>query len=658
MKKIKINDITVRDIFQNIDTAFINEKMLHRVIDHLSKVKFDSLEVFGGSAFEKMLDNKFFKTPFEIAHDIKNKIPGIRLQALIGARNLVGMDVYPKTVIKKFIMQCIKSGISRFRVFDSLNDMDNFRYITAEIQDCGSLCQGTIIYDDLKDNDFYVEASQKLVSYGCESICIKDVESTLLPRRTQEVFKSLVENVKTRFFLSSYNLRGLQVSNYYNACTEGCEGVDMSFIPSSYNDLSPAIFPFILSFKDTGDMVDIDYLKMLELFEWFKQNIYPMIRNEMLYARFIFSNKNRNLLPKWLLTSINYQLGEIGESSKIDLVLEEVFKIKNEIGNPSLSTPVGQIIGSQAILNSIISDYRWEITNDEIKKLIMGYYGKLPRPVDAKITGKISGKDSLINDKNTASNGKIPGTTALKNGIINNDIEVEEDKTYVQCASEIKNLSEKDGDILSYIFFPEKTTRQLEVKKHNHGEYPNENTLDRERRELRFPEFFDSKQQVKFDDIDLEKIREITNLVEASNIDEIKLEIDGVKISINKKEKQKDDGKNIRTAGTAQHDGKEETAVREEDFAQKAENYTGKEAGNIILVKSPIVGTFYRSPAPGAPPFVEVGSKVKKGDTLCIIEAMKLMNKINSDHDGVVDQILAGNEDAVEYGQAIIKIKI
>lgn len=74
------------------------------------------------------------------------------------------------------------------------------------------------------------------------------------------------------------------------------------------------------------------------------------------------------------------------------------------------------------------------------------------------------------------------------------------------------------------------------------------------------------------------------------------------------------------------------------------------------VVKAPMVGTFYRAGAPGAPPFVEVGQAVKKGDTLCIIEAMKLMNEIESDVDGVVKAILVENGQPVEFDQALFVI--
>jgi acetyl-CoA carboxylase biotin carboxyl carrier protein len=80
-------------------------------------------------------------------------------------------------------------------------------------------------------------------------------------------------------------------------------------------------------------------------------------------------------------------------------------------------------------------------------------------------------------------------------------------------------------------------------------------------------------------------------------------------------------------------------------------------ATNLIEVKSPMVGTFYRAPAPEAPPYVEVGSSVTKGQTLCILEAMKLMNELEAEVDGVVREILVSNAEPVEYGQVLFRIE-
>jgi acetyl-CoA carboxylase biotin carboxyl carrier protein len=82
----------------------------------------------------------------------------------------------------------------------------------------------------------------------------------------------------------------------------------------------------------------------------------------------------------------------------------------------------------------------------------------------------------------------------------------------------------------------------------------------------------------------------------------------------------------------------------------------GVDFNNIIEVKSPLVGVFYAAPAPDAEPFVKVGDRVKKGDVLCIVEAMKLMNEITASHDGEVVDICIQNGSVVEYGQTLFKL--
>jgi acetyl-CoA carboxylase biotin carboxyl carrier protein len=88
--------------------------------------------------------------------------------------------------------------------------------------------------------------------------------------------------------------------------------------------------------------------------------------------------------------------------------------------------------------------------------------------------------------------------------------------------------------------------------------------------------------------------------------------------------------------------------------AVPAEAESKKMRGNVI--KSPMVGTFYRSPSPSSPVFVEVGQHVKVGDVICIVEAMKMMNQIEADHAGVVEAILVGDGEPVEYDQPLITI--
>jgi len=613
MKKIKINDITIRDIFQNTELEYLDTRILDTILEEMKSIKYDSLEVLGGSSFEKILDSGLGMVPLDVVSYIKKRIPSTSLQVLIGSRNLGGLEIYSKDMIKRFVKQCKGKGIDIFRVYDSLNDTNNLKYTVSTVVENKAACQGTIIYDGLENNSFYIKTAKKLKNYGCSSICIKDVESIIVPKKAAELFKNLSSEIDIPIFFSTTNLRGLQVLNYFEACRNGCNGVDLSLLPSSYNDYSPTVFSFILSLNDTGISHNLDHSKILQLSETIKRNIYPIIKQDSFSTRFILNNTNKNLLPKWLISSIGSQLAEIGETEAMDSILEEIFTIKNEIGSPSLATPVGQIIGSQAILNTVISDSRWEIMSDEIKKLINGYFGKIPRKIDKKILEKMEG---LPEEEKAATT-----------------MEVED--IYPKCKSELEKLSDREEDILSYCFFPDKTRKFLEEKKAGLKKPQAEKDTVTAGTGIIFKRR-KSDPMTKLQNLDVKKIREITSLVESSNIEEIKLEVEGVKISINNPK--------YRSAG---QDTREK--VPEQPREKKPED--------IIEVKSPIVGTFYAAPSPDSPPFVKVGDRVKKDDTLCIIEAMKLMNKINADHEGQITDIQVSNEDAVEFDQVLMIIK-
>lgn len=613
MKKIKVNDITLREIFQNTDLRHLDMELFDIISNHINDLKYDSVEIIGGSSFENILESNLNLSPLGLTAHVKSMVPSIPIQILIGARNLCGLEVYSNNIIKRFIKQCIASGISIFRVYDSLNDLSNLEYTVSAIVENGAACQGTIIYDPLQDTGFYIKNAKELKKYGCSSICIKDVESTMLPKKAGELFSKLSAAIDVPKFFCTSNLKGLQILNYFEACHNGCNGIDLSFLPSSYTGCSHTVFSHILSLKDTDISHNLIYSKLTQLDNIIKKHIYPFIRQGLLPANFIHSSINKNLLPRWLISSIGNQLAEIGEIDAMDSVLKEVFKIKKEMGNPTLATPTGQIIGSQAILNTVISDSRWEILCDEIKKLMHGYFGKVPGKIDKKIIEKLE-------DEPDSNKAKI-------------NLEVEE--IYQQCRNELVNFSDKEEDILSYCFYPEKTRKFLEKKKagfkkagsiKNAGIYVENSASGK----------YISGFTAKLESLDIKKLREVTNLVESSNIEEIKLEVDGVKISIN----------------STGYRPEEKGAVKE----KKPESLTEK-SENMVEVKSPIVGIFYSSPSPGSPPFVKIGDRVKEGDTLCIIEAMKLMNKINSECNGQITDIAVSNEEAVEFDQILMVIK-
>jgi acetyl-CoA carboxylase biotin carboxyl carrier protein len=149
--------------------------------------------------------------------------------------------------------------------------------------------------------------------------------------------------------------------------------------------------------------------------------------------------------------------------------------------------------------------------------------------------------------------------------------------------------------------------------------------------------------------LDLEIISEIIRIFKESDIAKLELSTKDFKIKLSKFGE-------FQAVPTISLNNLQPTQATQP--TQEAPKVEVKEEKNIHIVKSPIVGTFYRAPAPGAKPFAEVGSRVKKGDVLCIIEAMKIMNEVKSDVNGVVEEILVENGQPVEYGQPLFKIRL
>jgi acetyl-CoA carboxylase biotin carboxyl carrier protein len=152
--------------------------------------------------------------------------------------------------------------------------------------------------------------------------------------------------------------------------------------------------------------------------------------------------------------------------------------------------------------------------------------------------------------------------------------------------------------------------------------------------------------------MDIRKVKKLIELLEESGIAEIEIHEgeESVRISRNSQHAAP-----VAAAPVAAPAPAAAAAPVAAPAAEAAESGSAVPAGHQVT--SPIVGTFYRSPSPSAKAFVEVGQNVNAGDTLCIIEAMKIMNQIEADKSGVVKAILAENGDPVEYGQPLIIIE-
>ena len=145
--------------------------------------------------------------------------------------------------------------------------------------------------------------------------------------------------------------------------------------------------------------------------------------------------------------------------------------------------------------------------------------------------------------------------------------------------------------------------------------------------------------------MDLEKIEGLVKIIENSSLTEFTLKEGDLKITMSKL-----DHPPVVAAGMP-------VAPQMAEPAPEAPAAAAVEEEQELFITSPIVGTFYSAPAPEAPAFVKVGDQVKNGQTVCILEAMKLMNEIQSDYDCEIEAVLVSNEQKVEYGQPLFRVK-
>ena len=152
--------------------------------------------------------------------------------------------------------------------------------------------------------------------------------------------------------------------------------------------------------------------------------------------------------------------------------------------------------------------------------------------------------------------------------------------------------------------------------------------------------------------IDLEFLESLIRAIDESSLDSIEIERGGTRVRLSKTPSGSGGAPAVYAPAPVAPAPAAPAPTAPSGEAKPADDGAG-----LVEVKSPMVGTFYRAPAPDAPSYVEPGDRIKKGDTLCIIEAMKLMNELESEVEGTVVDVLVDNAEPVEYGQVLFRVK-
>lgn len=596
--QIRITDTTLGDANQSLWNAQIKLEDVLPTLEKIDKAGFYSIDCWGAEIFESLLQN-LKENPWDRLKVLKSHFKVTPISALIRGRSLVGYKYYDDELIKKFIELSAKNGVAIFRVYDTLNDIRNLKLIVKIAKSCGCLVQGTLVYTESPVHKMMdsIKISKELVEMGADSICIMDENYFLTPDKTYKIISALKQEIVVPINLHCHFINGIGLLNYLKAIEANVDIIDAAFTPVSFGNSQPSIESIYFALKDT----DRQPLLNLELIEDISKEIEGIRKLRYLKrgTTSVIHNKSVQLnIPDRIISDLISQLKDKGEMENLFNVLEEIQSVREEIGYPPLITPIGEIVGTQAIIN-VMLDKRWGIIPDEMKKYLIGDYGKIPGKISPNILRILEQEKKFV---------KPFKKEALK-------------KSYEKSKEALAGLAKNEEDIINYCLFPSQTLNLISQRE----EQPHK-ILEKKRVE-RIPV-----------SIDFNKVKDLVKIIEQADLDEITIEEDGKRISIRKTVKEKISSEIL-------------------ELKEKAKKIKGEKEEEIHLIKSPVVGTFFKAPSPNEPPFVIKGQRIEKGQTLCIIEAMKMMNKIESDIEGILMEIFIEDGHYVEYDQDLFKIQ-
>ncbi len=614
MPRLQIMDTTIRDGQQSLWATRMQIGDMLPILPKMDRVGYWAIEAWGGATFDTCL--RFLdENPWERLRSIKAKTPNTPLSMLSRGQNLVGYKHYSSEICDRFIRAAHRNGIEVFRVFDALNDIRNVVDNAVAIKEYGAHFEGAISYtmSPVHTLDSFLEYGQQLKDLGADSIAIKDMAGMLTPYRTERMVKAFNAEIGLPIHIHCHYVGGMAPANIIKAAESGASIADTASAPLAFGNSHPAVEMIVAALQESRYDTGLDLDLLFEISEYWES-----VRKRGHYKRGVSSLIHMQVyshqVPGGMMSNLVSQLEIQNAADRLPEVMNEIPKVRAEVGYPPLVTPLSQIVGTQAVFN-VLTGKRWSVVSKEMKDYICGYYGKAPGPMDKEIVRKVVGDSEMLPPD------VAPGSLVTT--------------TFDELANEIGDLAKTEEDVLMYAMFPNEARTYL--------------TKHRTSEKVDFLLAEESSGTKEDDYVDINQIRELVRVAEESGVGEIIVEEEGTRIA-------------IRMPGAVPR----EVAVAAPVAA--AAPVAGAPAAAPAApandrpaswkpVVAPMVGTFYTSPAPGEPPFVTVGDEVSANQTLCIVEAMKLMNEIGAEEMGTVREVCLEDATPVEFGTVMFYIE-
>lgn len=387
-KPLGITDVVLRDAHQSLLATRMRIDDLLPIAEKLDQIGFWSLESWGGATFDACI--RFVgEDPWERIRLFKEAMPNTPQQMLFRGQNILGYRHYADDLVEKFVERAAVNGVDIFRVFDAMNDVRNLETAIKAVRKQGKHAQGTMSYtiSPVHTLESWLNMARQLESMGADSLCIKDMAGLLKPYVAYELISKLKQTVRIPIHMHCHATTGLSTATYLKAIEAGIDNVDTSISSMSMTYGHSPTESLVSILDGTERSTGLDIILLEEIASYFRE-----VRKK--YAKFEGSLRgidSRILVaqvPGGMLTNLEHQLKEQNAAEKMDEVLEEIPKVRKDLGSIPLVTPTSQIVGTQAVLNVLVGE-RYKTITKETQGVLKGEYGATPAPVNGELQAKV-----------------------------------------------------------------------------------------------------------------------------------------------------------------------------------------------------------------------------------------------------------------------------
>jgi oxaloacetate decarboxylase alpha subunit len=433
-RKVGLTELVLRDGQQSLIATRMKLDDMLEVAKTMDQVGYWSIEMWGGATYDSCL-RYLNEDPWHRLRELKKIFKKTKLQMLIRGKNLVGYKPYSDQIVKAFVEKASLNGIDVFRTFDALNDFSNIELTIKEVKKNGKHAQGALAYtvSPVHTINSWLDLAKKIEDAGADSVAIKDMAGLLKPNVAFELVSKLKENISVPIHMQTHATTGFSTATNMKAIEAGIDNIDTSISSMSMTYGHTATETIIAMFDETKIFSDIDRNLFPELSSHFKRirKKYELYEGSL---KGVDASMLINQVPGGMLSNLESQLREMDADDKFEEVLNEIPRVRQDLGFVPLVTPSSQIVGAQALFN-VLDGERYKHLNIETVNLILGKYGKVPGKINKSLSGlakKVKQEEQIQEDLDSAK-------SKLKNFCKDN---------------KIKDFSQRVENVLSYIFFP------------------------------------------------------------------------------------------------------------------------------------------------------------------------------------------------------------